>query len=290
MIGRRRFLTIMAAAAASTGSVGATEWRGRALGADARILIRGGAVSARIIAAVRAEIERIEQVFSLYRESELVRLNRKSRGRVSADLAAALTLARNVHEATDGAFDPAVQLLWQGLAQPAGKTASTGLLAFAGLRQNGRRVRLESGQALTFNGLAQGLAADRVAALLTKHELDETLVDMGENKAIGTDFKLALADSRAGSLGRITLRAGRAIATSSPDALRFPGGQSHILGPQGQVPRWSSVSVEAGSAALADAASTGFVLMDRDAIGRAARRLGVGPVRLVDFEGNLTTL
>ncbi|MBU3028914.1 FAD:protein FMN transferase [Paracoccus marinaquae] len=289
MIGRRRVLTIIAGGILAGRGVRAAEWRGRALGAEARILIRGGAAPDDLLAAVRAEIERIEAVFSLYRDSELSRLNRDRRGAPSPEMRAALSLARRVHVATGGAFDPGVQPLWRQLAEGGGPDPRA-LVPFAGLRQQGTELRLAPGQALTLNGIAQGIATDRVATLLAGRGLGQVLVDMGEARALEGDFALELADPAAGTLGRITLRAGRAVATSSPGALLFPSGQGHILGPRGQPPLWSTVSVEAASAALADAASTGFVLMQREAIRQAARRLGLGPVRLVDPEGGLSTL
>lgn len=286
MIGRRRFLTIIAGAFAA-GPAPAAEWTGRALGADARILIRGGSAAAELLTDLRAEIARIEEIFSLFRGSEIARLNRDGDVMASADLLDALTLARRVHDATGGVFDPAVQSLWHALADGA---APGPLRAFGGLVRAGRHLRLAPGEALTLNGIAQGIATDRVADLLANRGLGEILVDLGECRAIDGDFALELADPQAGLLGRLTLRAGRAMATSSPGALILAGGHSHIIGPQGQPPRWSTVSVEADTAALADAASTAFVLMDRPAIAYAARQLGVDRVRLIDFDGNLTTL
>ena len=286
MIGRRRFLTIIAGALVA-GPATAAEWQGRALGADARILIRGAAAPAQVLADLRAEIARIESTFSLFSDSELTRLNRDGRATASDDLLDALALARRVHDATDGAFDPAVQILWRSLAED---RAHAPLRPFGGLVRRGRDLRITPGQALTLNGIAQGIATDRAADLLTNRDLGAILVDLGETRAIAGDFALELADPQAGVLGRVTLRAGRAVATSSPGALIFPGGASHIIGPDGQPPRWSTVSVEAPTAALADAASTAFVLMGRQAIADAVRQLGVHQVRLVDFDGNLTTL
>lgn len=287
MIARRRVLTILAGAALAPRWAGAAEWQGRALGAEARILIRNGAASAALLTEVLAEIDAIEQVFSLYRNSQLTRLNRDCCGPATPAMAGALDLALRVHRATDGLFDPAVQILWRQRAEGA---APVTLRPFGGLRRQGGQLRLAPGQALTLNGIAQGIATDRVAMLLARRGLRDVLVDLGEARALGGDFRLELADPQAGVLGRLTLRAGRAVATSSPGAMILADGQGHIMGPQGQLPRWSTVSVEADSAAMADAASTAFVLMDRAQIERAARALDLRAVRLVDFGGDLTTL
>jgi thiamine biosynthesis lipoprotein len=58
---------------------------------------------------------------------------------------------------------------------------------------------------------------------------------------------------------------GRALATSSPRGTLL-NGQPHILGPEGQPALWQTVSVSAPSAAVADALSTAFCLMDPPAI------------------------
>ena len=79
------------------------------------------------------------------------------------------------------------------------------------------------------------------------------------------------------------------MATSSPASLALPGG-SHILGPQGEAPHWSTVSVEGESAMLCDAASTAFVLMDAPAIEKARAELGLGAGALSDFDGNRSVI
>lgn len=61
----------------------------------------------------------------------------------------------------------------------------------------------------------------------------------------------------------------RALATSSPVGTLIGQGKPHMIGPSGQSPRWATVSVSAPDAALADALSTAFCLMDPPAIDRA---------------------
>lgn len=285
MTTRRRFLTILVGAALATRGVRAAEWQGRAMGAEARILIRGGDLPDATLARVLARISRIEQVFSLHAPSELTRLNSGHPVPLSPEMRTALQLAQRVHAATEGAFDPGIQPLW---AAEAAGTRRPAVLPLGGIVRPSRVLRLPNGQALTLNGLAQGLATDLVATELGG--LGPVLVDMGEQRAQEGDFRLELQDPAAGVLGQITLQDGRALATSSPGALRFPSGASHIIGPQGQTPLWSSVTVEAASAALADATSTAFALMPEPAIRRAQTRLRLGPVRLVDEAGNLTTI
>ena len=180
-IGRRRLLGLAATTLACPATVRADDtrhdWRGTAMGAGARITLyhaRGKALLAR----ARAEIERLEDIFSLYREgSALSRLNRD--GELHAppfELLECLSLCARVHRTSGGLFDPSVQPLWALYAE----THSTGQAPTAnqiaavltrvgwdGVRYDSRSVHLREGMALTLNGVAQGYVADRVATLLT---------------------------------------------------------------------------------------------------------------------------
>lgn len=134
-------------------------------------------------------------------------------------------------------------------------------------------IVLEPGMQLTFNGVAQGYAADRVAALLRSEGYGNVLIDTGESIAIGLkDGRRPWTAGIAKPDGEIVRRldlSGRALATSSPRGTLIGGGKPHIIDPAGQAPRWQLASVSARSAALADALSTAFCLMDRPAIERA---------------------
>ena len=110
---RRRFI-ITAAATALPLKAGAaplrTEWRGRALGAEARVVLLGmpEAKARRLFARITGEVERIERALSLYDAgSELSRLNRDGvLARPGRDMTAIMGLSDQVHDATDGMFDP----------------------------------------------------------------------------------------------------------------------------------------------------------------------------------------
>jgi thiamine biosynthesis lipoprotein len=247
-----------------------TTWEGQGLGAALTLhLVGADPHPARTtFARVAAEIERIESLASLFRDSALTRLNRDGHlAWPSPDLLDLLTLAGQVHTATAGAFDPTVQPLWLALAQ--GMTADPALVGWDRVRLSPKEIRLDRGQALTLNGIAQGWAADRIAALLRAQGFSEALVDMGEISALGsqTGWPVQIAGPDGAELASTRLT-DRALATSSPRGT-LVNGQPHILGPQGQPPLWQTVSVSAPSAAVADALSTAFCLMDRAAIDAA---------------------
>lgn len=280
---RRRFLAL-AAAALATPAQAETRWQGRAFGADCALTLHGDAGAAEAaLRSLPALIDRIEAEFSLHRPSALVQLNATGWLAPSPSFRALAELADAVHRLTGGAFDPTVQPLWQARAEGRPNLVSIGWEHV----QRGPKITLQPGMALTFNGIAQGFGADAVKAHLAAHGFDSALIDMGEVAALGGPFRLGIQDPIHGQLAarRIT---GTAIATSSPTAT-LVNGQPHILHPKGLPPLWSTVSVEATSATLADALSTALVFLTADQIA-ALNHPGLIRVTLVDAQGNLTTL
>ena len=122
---RRRFLSIAAAAtglgllrqSAAGQQFEVHTWQGTALGARASIrLAHPDPTRGRnLIRRALAEIERLEQVFSLYRpDSAVSRLNRQGNLRAPPlDLVRLLAEARRYGDITGGSFDITVQPLWQ---------------------------------------------------------------------------------------------------------------------------------------------------------------------------------
>ena len=274
---RRRFLALSAAVLAAPAQTATRhDWSGVALGAEARLILSGATdIQARhVFARVSAELARVEAQFSLYRDSGLTRLNRDGRlaypGPEVLDLFA---LAQVVHLATGGAFDPSVQPLWLATAAGGDLAAARAAVGWHRVRVGPKEIRLDPGMALTFNGIAQGQAADRIAALMRAQGLGNVLIDMGEVQALGhrpdgAPWRAQIAGPDGAALADLDL-CDRALATSSPMGARIGAGQGHILHPKGQPPFWQTVSISAPSAAVADALSTAACLMDRAAIDRA---------------------
>ena len=263
-------------------------WRGVALGAEAELELRGpDAATGPALTAALEEVARMEGLFSLYRDSALTRLNRDGVLSVPdpafADL---MALCDRVHGLTGGLFDPTVQPLWLALAEGGDVTAARARVGWDRVRRDGGAVRLGAGQALTLNGIAQGFAADRVAAVLRGHGLSDVAVDLGERVVVGPARRLGLVDPDAGLVGMVTVRDG-AVATSSPGATLASAG-GHILHPAGGVPLWSSVCIEAEHAALADGLSTAGCLMDGAGLTRIAGLPGVRRVVAVDADGDVS--
>ncbi|MFZ3580876.1 FAD:protein FMN transferase [Loktanella sp. DJP18] len=284
---RRRFLTLTAAALVCPRGAQASIWQGTALGADVSVTLTGPGADA-ALAQVRTTLTRMEALFSLYQTSLLTELN--DSGTLVAPPPEMLTLCHIADDAfllTQGRFDPTVQPLWSALATGGDIDTARRLIGWDRVTLTADRITLAPGQALTFNGIAQGFATDVVTTALAAAGFTHALVNIGEYRALGGPWRVAVDDPTFGTLAQTPLT-GRAIATSSPAALSV-GGRSHILSSDGVAPLWSTVSVTAPTATMADALSTAFCLMDRDAIRATLARLPDTQARLIDRDGNLTT-
>ncbi|MBM3611427.1 MAG: FAD:protein FMN transferase [Alphaproteobacteria bacterium] len=301
--GRRQFLRIAAAAAALPLAVlgaqalrGAPEpvrWRGEALGAEAAITLwhadtrRARAALGRI----EAELARLRRVFDLHDpQSEIARLNAQGTlASASGDLRAVLTHALEVAEASGGAFDPTIQPLWRALSDRPGDArahaAARSLLAREAVEVGARRIRLgRPGMQITLNGIAQGHAADRLAAMLHAEGFETALIDAGEVRALGPGpdgaaHAVALIDPAAPTRTRGTMALrDSALAVSGGYGLRMPGGGHHIVDPATgtSAERVIEVVVEAPTAREADALSTALYVAGPERAGAILpRRAGV---------------
>lgn len=286
---RRRFLTIAAAAAAASPARAAPlyQWRGTALGADASITLAHDQAE-QIVQRALTEIARLERIFSLHdRQSALVRLNTTGRlDNPPFELLECLALCRSVHAASGGLFDPTIQPLWTlyaehhadgGAPSAAALNTARACTGWHGLHFDTSAATLRPGMAISLNGVAQGYIADRVADLLRAGGMTDLLVNTGEFHAIGGQprggaWPVTLDDGQALHRDAVMLE-NAALASSAPHGITFDqaGRVSHILNPLTGQPapaHWRLITVTAPRAALADALSTAFCLMDRERIER----------------------
>lgn len=282
-LSRRRFIAIAAGAGAALALTGVSparaalrRWTGMAMGARAEMILPASAMS--LLPRVRAEIDRLEMVFSLYRpDSALSRLNRD--GTLDApplELVDLLARARAMAAVTQGAFDPTVQPLWvlHAAHLQAGTAPSADAVAAARALVDWRAMRIEPsriafarpGMAVTLNGIAQGYITDHVADLLRDAGLGQVLVSLGETRAMGRHpdgrpWQVAPAEG-VESLPLVDA----ALATSEPGA-----SGRHLLDPVTGRPGGDlrRVTVAAPTATQADAVSTALPLVPE------ARRAGV---------------
>lgn len=310
---RRRAIMIFAAMAGlpllsrARAATAPVTWTGQALGAPATLILNhvDRAAGSRLIERVTAEVSRLEAIFSLYREDSAISILNKTGILVAPppEMVLLLRSCEGFWKASDGAFDPTVQPLWTLYRDhftapnpdPSGPLASEigrvlTRVGFDAVSFDNDRVVLPKGAALTLNGVAQGFITDRIVDLLRDAGVTSSLVDMGEDRAIGakadgSPWRVGLAEHEDDAQPDQVLDiVDRAVATSSAEGFHFDdaGRFGHILDPRdGSTPAlYRRMSVVADDATTADAMSTAFTLMDEDAI---ASVVDASPALTVDF-------
>lgn len=281
---RRRALTILGAGVAlPLGAFGLSRlheapapisWHGEVMGAVSSMTLwhANPRVAERAIAQTRVEIDRLENIFSLYREaSEITRLNRDGvLPAPSGDLVTVLDHSRNMAELSKGAFDPTIQPLW--LLHASGRTdqapidVARALVDYRNMSASSGAVRFaKPGMAASLNGIAQGYMTDRITELLGNSGFENAMIELGESRALGTvpngqPFSVALVDPLApATVARNVSLANGALSVSGGYGMVFDAaGQHHIFDPHtGQSPTGlAQVAVLAPKAVWADALST----------------------------------
>ncbi len=322
-LGRRRAMLLLAAAgglplAGLLGRQGRSaplqEWRGTALGAEARLVLAHPEprIARRVLARCVDEVRRLERIFSLYdRDSELCRLNRAGRlAAPSQELRFLLAEALRFGDLSGGAFDVTVQPLWQLYARhfaarpgdphgpdPRALEAARRLVDYRAIDLGGEVGYRQAGVAVTLNGIAQGYITDRVADLLRDAGFERVLVQLGETFAglppePGAPWRVAVPDPAEPRTLLATLELSeQALATSSGLGTPFDaqGRHHHLFDPAtGQsASRWRSVSVLAARATVADALSTALAILPPERAAACLGAAGAARALLVHDDGRL---
>jgi thiamine biosynthesis lipoprotein len=280
---RRRFLTLAAGACGamflgfkSHLSLRKVSRESKALGTHVTmtVLHADESVGQAALDAAFAELERVENVMSLYRsESQISRLNRDGViEKPDPYFVEVLRHAAQVSEQSGGAFDITVQPLWPLYA--AGKTpdaaalhAALGCVNWRGLKIADDGVSLAApGMAITLNGIAQGFAADAAMRVVRAHGVEHALIDTGEMSATGRNLESAVwrigiqHPRERDAFATLATLDNRCLATSGDYETTFSEdfSRNHIFDPHtGESPgELASVSVLTPSAMSADALST----------------------------------
>jgi thiamine biosynthesis lipoprotein len=244
--------------------------------------------AARAAASAFDEIARIEQVLSDYRaDSESMRLMRgpvDTWHTVSETLFEILVQSMDIHNRTNGAFDPtlgAVTHLWRKSSMPSGDELKRTLgqigLSKLHLNHDTRSVMFEAnGMILDFGGIGKGYAAQRALDLLRSQGFLIASVDMGGDLALGdspndhpegwrVEIITGLETNQSVSL------ANSAIATSG-DLERFYEYEgvrySHIIDPRTGygIRERRAVTVIAPDASIADAIASAVSVLGEDGL------------------------
>jgi thiamine biosynthesis lipoprotein len=242
-----------------------------------------------------AEIRRLERIAGLSTPgSDIRKLNATGRlDRPEQALLDMLAVAEDMHRTTGGAFDVTVQPLWifyDSFARRGGwPTDEEAAPARALIGQ--RYVRFDAdaivfqrpNMGITLNSLTHGYAADRVAKVLVNFGVKQAFVDTGEMEALGhnprgRDWTVAIKHPRQSDavLGSSPLTGCMATAGDYAYAWSEDYSRHHILDPRtGYSPAsFSSVSVIAEKAVLADALSTAISVVGPEEGTRLLRHYG----------------
>ncbi|MCW2243264.1 FAD:protein FMN transferase [Azospirillum canadense] len=322
---RRRAITVMAATAGlallpRTGRAAPqpVSWKGQLMGAEAGITLyhEDPDIARALIVDCVAEIDRLEDVFSLFRpHSALRRLNRDGAlDSPPADLVAVLEEAGRIAALTDGAFDVTVQPLWDlyaahfahGRDDAIGPSAEAiakacALVDWRNIDHTPDRVWFaHPGMAVTLNGIARGYVTDRVGALLRARGLEHVLLDLDNVLSLGPrpdgrPWRVGVADPRTPErLLAVLDTRDEAVSSSGGYGTRFDrlGKFHHIFDPATgrSAFSWAGTTVTAPSATVADALSTALIVLPHDRIAAVLRGAGATRAHLADADGTLTVI
>jgi thiamine biosynthesis lipoprotein len=289
---RRRFLTLAAGACGAFflahqrhPSLRLVTRESQALGTHVAmtVLHRDEEAGRAALDAAFAEVERVENVMSIYRpESQISLLNRDGViERPDPYFVDVLRHAAQVSEKSGGAFDVTVQPLWPLYAS--GEIPDPAVLHSTLQQVDWRSVKIadacltltKPGMAITLNGIAQGFAADMAMRAVRAHGVEHALIDSGELSALGRNlegavWKIGIQHPRQpDAYAALAALDHRCLATSGDYETAFSAdfSRNHIFDPHtGESPgELASVSVLAPTATSADALSTTLFVLGAQA-------------------------
>jgi len=241
--------------------------------------------------AAVAEVRRIEQRYSRYRDDSVVsRINAQAGGAAWVDVddetQALLDFAAQLHRLSDGLFDITSGVLrraWNFKSgrppEPEAVAALLPCVGFEQLEREGRRVRLQRvGMEIDFGGFGKEYAADRAAALLMDAGVAHGFVNLGGDIRVlgpredGSPWVFGIQHPR--QLGQVVARVALshgALATSG-DYERYFVHEGrrycHVLDPRSGWPvqHWQSVSTTQPACTAAGALTTIALLRGEGAL------------------------
>ena len=261
------------------GGVMGTDLKIEALGTDAAKLDLA-------IAAAVAELNRVEDLMTDWRPSELMRLNAAAgTGPVEVDpeLGRLIGRALDISGFTDGAFDvtyAGVGRLWDFKRVPvqvpdqAAVDAALLNVGYQRVVMNAERttVDLPAGMSIGLGGIAKGYGVDRAMSVLMEHGVEHGIVNAGGDlkalgRKLGEPWEVAIRHPRDEERVLAVIPVVNSCIVTSGDYARFfeYEGQRyhHILDPRTGFPSRGcmSATVVAPEAATADALATALCVL-----------------------------
>lgn len=249
--------------------------------------------------------------------SELSQINaRLARGesaQAAPDLAEMIRYAQEGYRRSEGLFDAALGKLIHAwgfhdshyplqTAAPSAAAVQQHLaqrpsMADVDISRDGVVSAANPNVALDLNGLAEGYAAQQIAALLQARGLRHALIYVGGyvlalGEAEGRPWRAGVRAPQGGLLGQVDLKDGEALS-SSGDYKRYrpteSGREGHILDPRAGRPQRQAIaaSVLSDDPVWADMAATALMVAGPTGFERIARSMGMGCALLVGGDGEL---
>nr|WP_306673928.1 FAD:protein FMN transferase [Tahibacter caeni] len=265
--------------------------------------------------AIGDVLQRDQRAWHPWEMSDLLRLNAAiAQGepyQTSRELAGLLRAARDAYASSDGLFNAAIGGLvdlWgfhtsdypiTTPAPPDGNIAATlatrPRMDDLRIADDGTVVSANRAIQLDLNGLAEGYAAEQIAALLRERGIGNALINVGGDvlalgRAGDRPWRVAISSPQHEQLAGVELQGHEALFSSGNyNKFREVEGQrwGHVLDPRTGRPAGgtAAVSVIHGDAVVADVASTTLMIAGAQDLVRTARGLGVACVVLVSDDG-----
>jgi len=265
--------------------------------------------------AVGETLQRDQRAWHPWEMSDLLRLNAAiAQGesyQTSDELAGLLRAAQRAYVGSDGLFNAAVGSLvdlWGFHTSDYPITAPPppdgNIAAILAMRPRMSELRIADDGTVTssnraiqldLNGLAEGYAAEQIAAVLHERGIADALINVGGDVlALGSAgaraWRVAISSPQHQALAEVELQGHEALFSSGNyNKFREVEGRrwGHVLDPRTGRPArgTAAVSVIHGDAVVADVASTTLMIAGPTDLVRIARRLGVACVVLVADDG-----
>jgi thiamine biosynthesis lipoprotein len=284
-----------------------------ALGTTASVTVADTQALPEAFAIVQAELQRIDETCSRFRDdSELAALNRSAGRSFAASplLLEALAVALYAAARTDGDVDPTVgrslgALGWDRdftvvvARRDAPRLRIVPAAGWTRVRLDRARgtVRIPAGVEIDLGATAKALAADRCARAVHAATRTSTLVNLGGDIALagaapGAGWPVRVTDDHRSDVtapGQTIALAAGGLATSSTAVRRWRAGGvdlHHIVNPRTGIPAaevWRTASVAAADCVQANSASTAAIVRGEGAV--AWLETAGLPARLVRRDG-----
>ncbi len=274
-----------------------TTWNGNVLNSPARVEIHSENKKKNliIIEEIKKVIFNFDNIFNLQNNSsEIVKLNKyKTLENPSTHLIEAIGNSQIISSQTDGVFDITVQPLWDyyykhfiinsNLTSPDKNEISRikrDLVSWKNVILKDNRIILKNNASITLNGIAQGYITDKIVEILKQNSIKNSLVDFGENYALGKylnqrPWKILLQGPE--NINKIVNLSNKAVATSSGTGTAFEESLKyhHIFNPKTgfSANNFKAVSIISNKAWLSDALSTSSLIMKKDKIKKICNNL-----------------